>query len=375
MRIAINARFLLKDKMEGIGRYSYEITKRLVEQHPDDEFFLFFDRPFSEEFIFAKNVTPIVLFPPARHPFLWYLFFEFAVAKALKKYKIDVFFSPDGYLSLRSKVHTLLTVHDIAFVHFPDLISGLVSKYYRYFTPRFLAKAKKIVSVSAFVKQDIINYYKIPSEKIAITYNACQNIYQTISIENQQLIKEKYSKGKNYIFFVGAVHPRKNVHRLIEAFDVFKSKTNSDFKLLIAGRFAWQTGEVKNAFDKAKHKEDICFLGFVAENELSLLMASAFALVWVSLFEGFGIPLLEAMQCDVPIITSNSTAMPEVVGEAGITVEPTDIQAIANAMQVIFEDEALKQKLIEKGRIQREKFNWNISSAVVYDLLKEIASK
>jgi glycosyltransferase involved in cell wall biosynthesis len=266
-------------------------------------------------------------------------------------------------------------VHDIAFVHFPDLISGLVSKYYRYFTPRFLAKAKKIVSVSAFVKQDIINYYKIPSEKIAITYNACQNIYQTISIENQQLIKEKYSKGKNYIFFVGAVHPRKNVHRLIEAFDVFKSKTNSDFKLLIAGRFAWQTGEVKNAFDKAKHKEDICFLGFVAENELSLLMASAFALVWVSLFEGFGIPLLEAMQCDVPIITSNSTAMPEVVGEAGITVEPTDIQAIANAMQVIFEDEALKQKLIEKGRIQREKFNWNISSAVVYDLLKEIASK
>ncbi len=369
MRIAINARFLLKDKLEGIGRYSYEITKRLVESHPDDEFILLFDRPYDEAFLFAKNVTPVVLFPPARHPFLWYLWFEFAVAKALKTHRIDIFFSPDGYLSLRSDVPTLMTVHDIAFVHFPDLISGISSHYYRYFTPRFLAKASKIAAVSEFVKQDIIQQYKTPAEKIAITYNACQTIYKPLTTDNQQFIKKKYSAEKDYFFFVGAVHPRKNVHRLIAAFDIFKKNTNSDMKLLIAGRFAWQTGEVKAAFDQSSYQNDIHFLGFVAENELPALMASAFALVWVSLFEGFGIPLLEAMQCNIPIITSNTTAMPEVANDAALIVEPTDNQAIATAMQTLFAQPALRQKLIGAGKIQREKFSWDASAKIIYDAL------
>jgi glycosyltransferase involved in cell wall biosynthesis len=372
MKIAINARFLLSQKLEGIGRYSYEISKRLVEQNPDDEFFFFFDRPYDEQFIFGKNVTPIVLFPPARHPFLWYLWFEFAVAKALKTYKIDAFFSPDGYLSLRSNVPTLMTVHDVAFVHYPDIISGLVSKYYHYFTPRFLAKAHKIAAVSQFVKDDIVKSYYIDEAKIAITYNACQKIYKPLSSENQQLVKEKYSNGKDYFFFVGAVHPRKNVHRLIAAFDQFKKSTNAHFKLLIAGRFAWQTGEVKAAFDAATHQSDIHFLGFVSEEELPKLMASAFALTWVSLFEGFGIPLLEAMHCDLPIITSNLTAMPEVVGEAALCVNPTDTAAITTALIQLTEDASLRQSLIAAGREQRNIFDWNDSAKIVRRLLGEL---
>jgi glycosyltransferase involved in cell wall biosynthesis len=372
MKIAINTRFLLADKIEGIGRFSYEITKRLVEQHPEDEFFFFFDRPFDEKFIFGKNVTPIVLFPPARHPFLWYLWFEIAVARALKKHEIDVFFSPDGYLSLRSDVPTLMTIHDIAFVHYPDIISGLVSHYYRYFTPRFIAKATHLTTVSQFVKDDIAQYYGLSGDKISVTYNACQDIYKPLSIDNQTLIKNKFSGGKDYFFFVGAVHPRKNVHRLITAFDTFKQCTSSDKKLLIAGRFAWQTGEVKTAFEHAVHQKDIHFLGYVSETELPDLMASAFALTWLSLFEGFGIPLLEAMYCDVPIVTSNVTAMPEIVGDAALCVSPTDINAIAKAMQCLEEDNAFRQKLIENARIRRQAFDWNISTQTIWNYLEKI---
>jgi len=119
MRIAINTRFLLKDKLEGIGWYTYEISKWLVEKHPEHEFIFFFDRPFDKSFIFGKNVTPVVLSPPARHPVLWYLWFEFVIPKALKKYKADLFFSPDGYLSLKTKVKTITVIHDIASFHFP----------------------------------------------------------------------------------------------------------------------------------------------------------------------------------------------------------------------------------------------------------------
>jgi glycosyltransferase involved in cell wall biosynthesis len=370
MRIGINARFLLANRLEGIGRYSYEIVKRMVEQHPEDEFVFFFDRPYDPSFLFSANVIPVVITPPARHPILWYIWFEISLPSALRKHKVDVFFSPDGYLSLRSNVPTLMTIHDIAFVHFPDLISGLVSKYYRYFTPKFLAKAKKIAAVSNFTKHDLIQNYQISAAKIEVIYNGCQSNYQPLSIENQILIKEKYSEGCDYFFFVGAVHPRKNVHRLITAFDEFKRKSQSDIKLLIAGRFAWQTGEVKTAFDNSPFQKDIVFLGFVSDIVLPQLMASAFALTYISQFEGFGIPLLEAMNCEIPILTSNVSSLPEVVGAAGLCVNPYDISGIADGMLKLYRNHGFCLQLIEEAKQQRKHFDWNKSAEKVYRALQ-----
>ena len=129
MRIAVNTRFLLKNKLEGIGWFTYETVKRLVENHPEHEFYFFFDRPFEEEFIFGKNVHPIVLFPPARHPVLYFIWFEYSVANALKVYKIDVFLSPDNFLTLRTKVPTVLVTHDIAHLHFPEQVNFFDRKY------------------------------------------------------------------------------------------------------------------------------------------------------------------------------------------------------------------------------------------------------
>ena len=168
-------------------------------------------------------------------------------------------------------------------------------------------------------------------------------------MREREQIKEKFAVGKDYFFYIGAVHPRKNVHRLIEAFDRFKKETHSDLNLLIAGRFSWQTGEVKNAYDNALHKKDIHFLGYVKDTLLPKLMASAFALTYVSTFEGFGVPLLEAMHCEIPIITSEKSSMSEVVGEAAILINPFEINEISFAMQQMAEDENLRKKLVEKG--------------------------
>ena len=361
--------------MEGIGRYSYEICKRLVEQHPEDEFVFLFDRVYSDQFVFGKNVTPIVLYPPARHPLLWYLWFEWAVPAALKKHQADVFFSPDGYLSLRTNVPTLLCVHDIAFVHFPDLISGAVSRFYHYFTPRYLKKATKIATVSNFVKDDICKHYQIANSKISVTYNGVQAAFSPLSDVEKDRVKSHFSGGKDYFFFVGAVHPRKNLHRLINAFDVFKKQTQSDVKLLIGGRFAWQTGAVKKAFDESEFQSDIHFLNFVSEKDLPALMGAALAFVWVSLFEGFGIPLLEAMHAEVPIITSTVSAMPEIAGDAALLVNPESIDEISQAMAAVCSDTNLRQRLIAAGRQQREKFSWDASAEIIYQMLREMAAK
>lgn len=374
VKIAINARFLIKEKLEGIGWFTYEVVKRLVEQHPGDEFIFFFDRPYSEEFIFGKNVKAEVVFPPARHPFLWYWWFEWSLPAALKQHKPDVFLSPDNYLSLKSKVKTLLIMHDIAHVHYPDEVPFLARKYYNFFVPKFLKKAEKIVTVSKYTKEDICQFYQTDHSKIAVACNGCKDYFKPRSFAEKEATKTQFSKGEDYFFYIGAIHPRKNIHRLIQAFDLFKKKTGSSVKLLLGGRFAWQTGAIKNAYEQAEFKKDIVLLGYLKNEALPELIGSALALTYVSLFEGFGVPLLEAMHTETPIITSNVSSMPEVVGDAGLLVDPTSIASIASAMERIYKEEGLRKDLIEKGKKQREKFNWQIATDAVYKALKEAVS-
>jgi glycosyltransferase involved in cell wall biosynthesis len=374
VRIAINTRFLLKDRLEGIGWFTFEVVKRLVEQHPEDEFIFLFDRPFSDEFIFGKNVKVEVIFPPARHPLLWYWWFEWSLPKVLRKHQPDVFLSPDNYLSLKSEVKTVLVMHDIAHVHYPEEVPFLARKYYNFFVPKFLNKAERIVTVSKHAKDDIHQVYNINPSKISVVCNGCKDYFKPISLDEKQKVREQYAEGEEYFFYIGAIHPRKNIHRLILAFDLFKKKTDSPIKLLLGGRFAWQTGEIKNAYERAEFKKDIVLLGYMKNEDLPKLMGAALALTYVSLFEGFGIPLLEAMHTETPVITSNVSSMPEVVGDAGLLVDPNSIESIANALEQIYLDEALRKVLVKKGIQQKEKFNWQIATDVVYKALQDTAA-
>ncbi len=384
MKIAVNTRFLLKDKLEGIGLYTLEVVKRLAAAHPEDEFIFFFDRPFDPSFVFSHNITPIVLSPPARHPLLFMVWFEWSVARALKKYQADVFLSFDNFLSLSTSIPTVLVVHDIAFTHFSENDKWVNRQYYKFFTPRFLKRANAILAVSAFTKQDILSKFSfVEKNKIKVAYNGCRDIFQPLDFiqkEEKNTQNMEYSdtpnpfgtEGPPFFLFVGAVHPRKNVHTLIQAFDLFKKRTKSNVQLVLCGRFAWQTGAVKSTYDAATFKQDIIFKGYVDDKEVVKLTASALAITYVSLFEGFGVPLLEAMNSDTPIITSNVSSMPEVVGDAALLVNPESVEDIANAMQRVFENQDLREKLIAQGRIQRLKFDWDKTANIIYSELKNI---
>lgn len=374
MKIAVNTRFLLKDKIEGIGRVTYELVRRMVKNHPEDEFVLMFDRPFEAAFVFGENVTPVVVSPPARHPFLWYLWFEYSVPTVLKKHQPDVFFSPDGYCSLSTDIPQVMITHDLAHVHYPNEIPFLVRQYYQRFVPRFLEKADHVISVSEATKQDIISTYSIPSKKITTVHNGNRDGFAPLSEKEKTVVKKKYTDGDDYFLYVGAVHPRKNLERLIAAFDLFKKNTGSDIKLLIGGRLAWQTDAVKKATAQARFKDDVQFLGFIPDGDLSDLMASALGFVYVSLFEGFGLPILEAMYAEVPVITSDVSAMPEVAGEAALLVQPGSVEAIAAAMQELYSNEGLRKKLVESGKEQRQKFDWDNAAERVYTVLNKSIS-
>ncbi|OJV52890.1 MAG: glycosyltransferase [Bacteroidetes bacterium 43-16] len=367
MRIGVNTRLFLKGKLEGIGWFMHETLKRMVVNHPEHEFYFFFDRPYDESFIFAPNVTPVVLSPQARHPVLFYIWFEWSITRALKKYKIDVFLSPDNYASLSTKVPTCLVVHDLAFEHYPKFVNKTHLMHYKRYVPRFVRKASRVVAVSEFTKQDIISRYGVEPDKIDIVYNGAHELYQPLSYEAKQAIKEQYTDGKQFFLFTGSLHPRKNVINLLKAFVKFKRRQKSPMKLVIVGRMAWLAKEIEEAKAKMPFKEEVIWLGYVDIEELAKITASAYAMVYPSLFEGFGIPILEALKSGVPAIASDTSSMPEVLGNAGILVNPKEVESIATAMEKMYKDEVLRSKFIQEAALQSQKFSWDRSAELLYD--------
>ncbi|MBL6963903.1 MAG: glycosyltransferase family 4 protein [Bacteroidetes bacterium] len=369
MKIVVNTRFLIKNKLEGMGVFTAETFRRISRNHPDHQFIFLFDRAFDQEFIFSENVKGIVLHPPARHPFLWYIWFEWSVRKFLNRSKADLFISCDGYLPLKSKTKSLTVIHDLAFEHYPKDIPILVRLYYRHFFPKFAKKADRIASVSEFSKKDICEWYSIKPDKIDVVYNGASDHFKPIPEESRIENRNMYADGKEYYIYVGALHQRKNIVHLLKAYEQFRSKSDHDAKLLIVGRKAWGTSEMIQTYEDMLHKSDVIFTGRLSDEELAAVLASALALVYISYFEGFGIPLIEAMHCDVPVITSNTSSLPEVAGNAGILVDPFDVDEIGEAMKKIAENDTFRNDLIEKSRIQRSKFSWAKTAELMWEAI------
>jgi glycosyltransferase involved in cell wall biosynthesis len=367
LEIAVNTRLLQHNKLEGIGRFMFETLKRITVAHPEHHFYFIFDRPYHEEFIFSDNITPIIAGPPARHPLLFVYWLEFTVYELLKKLKVDLFLSCDGYLSLRSKIRQLAVIHDINFHHYPNDLPWTVKKYYNYFFPRFARKATRIATVSAFSKNDIVKTYHINESLIDIVFNGCSEGFVPVNDKTKNETQVQFAGGEPYFIYVGSIQPRKNLHRLFKAFDRFKKKSGSKYKLVIAGqKYFWNT-VMKESLASCDFKNDILFLGRVEEKTLHQLTASAFASVYVPLFEGFGIPLLEAMHCEVPVITSNVSSLPEVAGDAALYCNPNEIEEIANAMFQLFNDRELCKDLVEKGISRRAHFSWDTTASLLWN--------
>ncbi len=371
MKIAVNTRLLLKNKLEGIGWFTFEAMRRIVSAHPEHEFFFLFDRPYDESFIFGKNVTPIVTGPQARHPVLHYLWFEHSVPRALKKIRPDIFVSPDAYLSLKTDVKTLLVIHDLNFEHYPENMPVLVRRYYKYLTPRFARKATRIATVSDFSKQDIARQYGIGAGKIDVVYNGANEHFRPVSGEIKKATKQELTGGKNYFVFIGALNPRKNLAGLFRAFELFKSQTQSDVRLVVVGEKMWWTGELKSAFENMQFKDEVVFTGRLEMDDLYRVIGSALALTYVSLFEGFGIPIVEAFFAEIPVITSNVTSMPEVAGEAALLVDPFRAEDIADALKKITFDPDLREELIARGRQRSMLFSWDKTAANLWQSIEK----
>jgi glycosyltransferase involved in cell wall biosynthesis len=372
MKIAVNTRLLLPDKLEGIGRFTHEILKRMTKNHPEDEFIFFFDREYDPKYVYGENVTPLILPPKARHPILFYYWFDFVLHKALRQHQPDIFFSPDGYLCLKTDVPSIPVIHDINFEHRPKDLRLRDRIYYRNFFPKFAQKASKIITVSKFSKEDICSTYNINPEKIEVVYNGVREEFKPLTTSEKEEFKKPFSHGKNYFLYVGALHPRKNIKRLILAFEQYKKTTNNDFLLILVGEKMWTDDSLEKVLNNSPYKSDIILKGHIDQKTLYDAYAAAFALMNVSLFEGFGIPIIEAMKSETPVITSNVSSLPEIADKAALIVNPRDINEIAHAMTRLTENNELREEFIRNGIARAADFDWDKSAEQVYEVLTSV---
>lgn len=373
MIIAVNTRLLIADKLSGIGWFAYHTLKRIVKWHPEHKFIFLFDRNYDERFIFGPNVIPEVVFPPARHPVLWYLWFEHAIVPRIRKHKSSLFYSPEGYLSLRLKeVPSLPVIHDINFHRDKYGVPFLDGVFWRFYFPKYAAMASRIITVSEFSKHEIGSYYNIPYHKIDVAYNGADSSFTPLSPEEKVRVKQKYTQGEEYFLYVGVLVPRKNIVRLIHAYDSFRASSDSRIKLVIVGDRLFFTPEMQRAYEKSAWKNDIVFTGRLEQNELSMVMGAALSLILVSCYEGFGIPVVEAMYADVPVITSSVSSMPEIAGDAALIVDPFSVESIKEAMLKMSNDVKLREELISKGRIRRQKFTWDNSAKSIWESIEKV---
>ncbi|MFM2138023.1 MAG: hypothetical protein RJA57_330 [Bacteroidota bacterium] len=369
MTIAVNTRFLLGEYLEGYGHFIFEAFSRIASDHPDHRFLFLFDRPVAPGFRFSENVTPLVVGPAARHPLLWKFWYDVRVPALLRKHRADVFVSPDGMASLRTAVPQVLVLHDLAFLHYPGFLPRSQTFFYKRYTPRFLANVRMVATVSEFSRRDILNHYSVPPDRVRVVYSGFKDVFRPLGLEEKAAVRSQYTEGRAFFLCTGALHPRKNLVQLLRAFSLFKKRQQSSFKLVLAGRMAWKNAAFNTLLSTYKYRDDVVLTGYLPDGELARLTASAYALVYPSLFEGFGVPVLEAFRCEVPVITGSGTAMQEIAGDAALFAAPTDPEALADQMMRLYTDESLCRRLGLAGRERSASFTWDRTAALLWDTI------
>ena len=374
MKIAVNTRLLVPNKMDGIGRFTYETMHRIAKMHPTFEFTLIFDRKVEPStFSFPTNVKVISIFPPARHPILWFIWFEIQLKRFLNKHSFDLFISPEGWVPSGVNCKTLAVIHDLNFEHHPENIIYSHRKFLRYFFPKYVQRSSRIATVSEYSKNDIITTYGVPASKIDVVYNGANAIFKSLSEEEIRNTRNTFFYGNPYFLFVGTLHPRKNLEHLLLGFDQYKKHSKSTTQLVIVGNKKWWPSSLERIYQTMQFKKEVIFVGRLNDEELAQVMGAAEALTYLPYFEGFGIPILEAFQAEVPVITSNVTSMPEVAKGAAMLCNPKDTDAIANAMLKMEQSTELKKELIEKGKKRATDFSWEKTAELLWaSMLKTI---
>lgn len=284
---------------------------------------------------------------------------------------IDVFFNPGHYLPPFAPQKSVISILDVSYLYFPELFKKNDLVKLKNWTRYSVKKAKKILTISSSSRNDIIKEYGVNPEKVKVTYLAVGS-NRSAKTMNTDDLKRKFGIEKNYILFVGTIQPRKNIAKLIEAFSILQS---SDLQLVIVGKRGWKYEEILAAPEEFGVRDKVVFIHNATDDDLPSLYKNAVCFVLPSLYEGFGLPVLEAMKYGCPVLTSNVSSLPEAGGEAAVYFDPEDAGDIAKSLESIIQNSELRERLVKKGYEQVKKFSWEKTARETLKVLEEVGNE
>jgi glycosyltransferase involved in cell wall biosynthesis len=359
----------------GIGRYTRELVRALARLDQDNDYVLLaaaggqrlsdtaWPPNFQTRSLPLSDRTLAILWHRLRLP-LWV---ELATGP------LDIFHSPDFVLPPLRRARTLVTVHDLSFIRYPQCADAKLRAYLNKVVSRSVQRADLVLADSQSTKDDLVELLRVEPARIEVVYPGVEDRFHPI--EDQTLLEKvraRYGLPPKFILGLGTLQPRKNFTRLIKAFADLRF---ADLRLVIAGGKGWLYEEIFATVARLGLEEKVVFPGFVADEDLPALYNLADLFVFPSLYEGFGLPPLEALACGTPVITSDASSLPEVMGEAGLMVEATDVGALAEAMGRVLEDDALREGMIARGMEQTRKFTWKRAASRLLDLYENLGKR
>ena len=372
MLIGIDASRANKEQKTGVEWYSYHLIEQFKRLDKDNRYFLYTNKPLDGA---LKNCPPNF----TERVLGWFLPRTWTLARLSLEMKFskkipDVLFVPAHTIPLFNPKKSVVTVHDIGFEHLPAAYHW-ANKFYHKFIIHFIKSfATRIIAVSRFTKEDLVKTYEIPEEKISVVYNGYDSEGYKPVVDAAARLKIKYGFDFPFVLFIGRLEGKKNICRLVEAFIAFKQKYPMDKrKLILVGKSG-----IDKELDKAKEKiaftgsqGEVIFPGWVAQEDLPLFLSAADVFFFPSLFEGFGIPVVEAMACGCPVICSKTTSLPEVTGEAALMFDPLNVAEMAARLEQVLLNESVAESLREKGFQRAKDFSWEKCAAETWQILVE----
>lgn len=368
--VGIDGREFARGKFTGIGKYLYNLLSNAVIEGSNSRFILYLNQ-FSEMPMTLDNLEVRVI--PEGNTLWWD---QIVLAREIKRERVELFFSPLDKIPVLANCPAIVTIHDLLFFYIPAY-KGLKRRLYEYLylLSRFVMvrKAACVLTVSEYSKADIMKILKVPEKKIKVVPSGIfSHYYQVCDRKDINMTRERYGISKPYILYVGNFRSHKNVLGLVKAYEKLTEKMRGDFQLVLAGNRDAESVLIERYALMNGLKDNIVFTGFVREEDMPFLYSGADLFVFPSLYEGFGLPPLEAMACGVPVIASHRTSLPEVVGDAGILTDVSSPEKLSQAIAGLLSDRKLIEELKKKGLARSREFMSAKTAERIIKVMEEV---
>jgi glycosyltransferase involved in cell wall biosynthesis len=367
----------------GIGRFTREIVRALAKIDRENEYFLFYaqgrsGQRQSREAILPDHPNFLERPIPISDRTLTIIWHRLGLPLAIDLFTgpVDVFYFPDFTHAPLRRGRSVVTIHDLGFLLVPDCADAGLRTYLERVVPQSVGEADFVTVDSENTRNDVVTLLDVPDEKVEVIYGAVEPSFQRVTDETRlEAIRRRYRLYFRFILHVGMIEPRKNLTRLIQAYAQFREATGLPHKLVLAGKLGWLYQEIFREIEELSLGDDVVFPGFVPDADLPALYSLADVFAYPSLYEGFGLPPLEAMACGTPVVCSNTSSLPEVVGDAALMVAPTDVQGLSHALGRMLEDETLRSEMVAKGLVRASLFSWEASARKLLGTFERLAAR